>query len=278
MPTYRVASLAARDVKMVLTGDGGDELFAGYDKYVELLPEGCERVRSDAEFAHDWLANFGVFDAGTLDRLYSASFASSVSAIDSTKMVRDVLQRADGMDRINQALLLDLVFLLPGNNLVKPDRMGMANSLEARTPFLDYRLVELAFRIPGDLKLRRGQTKYILKRAVENLLGKRLTYRRKQMFTVPIGEWLKGTLANFASNVLLSNRAIGRGYFDAKTIAFLLEQHRKGVKNYTRELRLLIAIELWHRCMIDEFFETAPELEDLGAPLPTGGVPRSVGK
>ena len=183
-------------------------------------------------------------------------------------MILDVLRQASDMDRINQALLLDVAFLLPGNNLVKPDRMGMANSLEARTPFLDYRLVEAAFRMPGDLKLRDGETKYILKRAFEGLIGKQLTYRRKQMFTVPIGEWLTGPLAGFAADILLSDRAIGRGYFSADTVARLLDEHRRRTANHTRSLRLLIAIEIWHRCMVDDVFEQPPTLEDLDIAMP----------
>lgn len=268
MPTYRVSSLAARHVKMVLTGDGGDELFAGYEKYQALFDADAAEPADDAEFARTWLENFGVFDASTLKPLYTSSFAAATEGVESEPMILDVLRRAPEMDRINQALMLDVAFLLPGNNLVKPDRMGMANSLEARTPFLDYRLVEAAFRIPGDLKLRNGETKYILKRAFEGLIGKRLTYRRKQMFTVPIGNWLSGPLAGFAADILLSDRATDRGYFSAETVARLLDEHRRGIANHTRALRLLIAIELWHRCLIDDLLEAPPTLEELGIATP----------
>lgn len=268
MPTYRVSSLAARHVKMVLTGDGGDELFAGYDKYRSLFDDGAEVPTDDRAFAQRWLENFGVFDTSMLADLYTGSFAARTEGIECAPMIVDVLCRMPGQDRINQALMLDVAFLLPGNNLVKPDRMGMANSLEARTPFLDYRLVETAFRMPGNLKLRGGETKYILKRAFESLIGKRLTHRRKQMFTVPIGNWLTGPLAGFAADVLLSDRTVGRGYFAAETVSSLLEEHRGGTRNHTRSLRLLLAIEIWHRCLVDEFFEAAPTFEQLGIASP----------
>ena len=101
-----------------------------------------------------------------------------------------IAKEVNHQDHLNKKLYLDMK-TLSLNNLVKPDRMGMALSLEARTPFLDYRVMELAFKMPGSLKIKNNQTKYIYKKAVRNLIGDKLTFRKKQMFTVPVGDWFK---------------------------------------------------------------------------------------
>jgi asparagine synthase (glutamine-hydrolysing) len=155
------------------------------------------------------------------------------------------------MDRINQALFIDMRLLLPGNNLVKPDRMGMAVSLENRAPFLDYRMMELAFSMPGDMKLRNAETKYIYKKAVTPLIGEELAYRKKQMFTVPVGEWFKTELFDSCTDLLLSSRTQARGIFDYNYVRQLFESHCAGVENKTREIRALMALEIWFREFID---------------------------
>jgi asparagine synthase (glutamine-hydrolysing) len=161
--------------------------------------------------------------------------------------------------------------LLPGNNLTKPDRMGMAASLEARTPYLDYRMVEFAMTIPGNLKLRNGETKYILKRALRRILGDDVLGRRKQMFTVPIGEWMRKDLANLTRAVLLGERARSRGWFDHRHVADLVKEHISGAKNFTRELRALLAIELWARIFLDEHHMKVPTMNDLGVEMTPAG-------
>ena len=144
-------------------------------------------------------------------------------------------------DRVNQALYLDMQLLLPGNNLVKPDRMGMAVSLEARTPFLDYRMVEFAFKMPGNMKLKDGVTKYIFKKAVSPLIGDHLAYRKKQMFTVPVGDWFRNAKAGYCeSNLPIS-------LFDKQTLSMIFNAHLSGKLNYTRELRALLAISHWQK-------------------------------
>jgi asparagine synthase (glutamine-hydrolysing) len=147
-------------------------------------------------------------------------------------------------DRINQALYLDMQLLLSGNNLVKPDRMGMAVSLEARTPFLDYRMMEFAFRMPGHLKLKDGVTKYLYKKAVSPLIGEELAYRRKQMFTVPVGEWFKTDRADYCREHV-TRLADSLPDLDAGAIQRLADEHIGGGPVRTRELRALIATEHW---------------------------------
>ena len=150
-------------------------------------------------------------------------------------------------DRITQALYIDTMQLLPGNNLVKPDRMGMACSIEARTPFLDFRMVDLAFRMPGSLKLSSGTTKYLYKKAVTPLIGEQLAYRTKQMFTVPIGEWFRQGLYGLCRELLVTHPTLVARLFDISAVNVLIEGHRAGHANHTREIRALLALEIWAR-------------------------------
>ncbi len=248
MPTYRVSQLAVKQVKMVLTGDGADELFAGYDKYKTFFsnPNMNDATAIDnATFQREYITNIGLFSESSKSNLYTDEFKRKVSPGTAAELAHQLFGECEHMDRINQALFLDMKLLLPGNNLVKPDRMGMAVSLEARTPFLDYRMMELAFRIPGNLKLKKGETKYIYKKAVLPLLGEQLVYREKQMFTVPIGEWFKSELSGFVRDKLLQGQLVSRSIVKQEALVNMIEQHIKGEANYTREIRALISLEYW---------------------------------
>lgn len=264
LPTWHVAQLAAEEVKVVLTGDGADELFAGYDKYKHFFTGNGADVADDATFQRAYYRNLSLFDDDDKASLYTADFAAGVAAYDSFDVVAPLFDEAKGMDRINQALYIDMQLLLSGNNLVKPDRMGMAVSLEARTPFLDWRMMELAFRIPGDLKLRNGETKYLYKKAVRDLIGDDLAYRKKQMFTVPVGEWFRGALVSFVEAVLFDERTLNRGIFRPDAVRAIYNAHQVGMANYTREIRALIAVELWARIFLDDEGTEAPDYQALG--------------
>src|SRR5205085_7214999 len=172
--------------------------------------------------------------------LYRPATAKRLREIDSfDAAARPWFDQAAHFDRINQALYLDMQMLLCGNNLVKPDRMGMAVSLEARTPFLDWRLMEFAFRSPGRTKLSaEGDKKHWYKRAVSPLIGEDLAYRRKQMFTVPVGEWFRKGSHGWL-RALLANDGLVRELFEPAEVERLLDQHRDGTANHTRELRAL---------------------------------------
>ena len=249
LPTYEVASLAAQEVKMVLTGDGADELFAGYDKYKSFFtPETF--CLNDSDFRTSYLKNISLFSDEQRKLLFNEKFIQKIVNLESSSVVEPLYERTKHFDRINQALYLDTMLLLPGNNLVKPDRMGMAVSLENRAPFLDYRMIELAFSMPGEMKLKRGETKYIYKKAVTPLIGRELAYRKKQMFTVPIGDWFKTDLYDLCHDLLCSNRTVSRGIFNYDIVSDLLNNHVSGAQNNTREIRALMALELWFR----EFF------------------------
>lgn len=251
MPTLRVATLAGRHVKMVLTGDGGDELFAGYDKYRDFFSQRPDGETPD-QFAAAYLDNISLFDSACKRSLYKQDFAAQIEMGMGREILDAKLRAASHWDRLNQALNVDMQLLLPGNNLVKPDRMGMAVGVEARTPLLDYRVMELAFTMPGNLKLRDGETKYLFKKAVAPLIGDDLAYRKKQMFTVPIGEWLKAEMGAEARALLLGNRTFVGELFEAAAVRSLIDDHQDERANNTREIRALMALELWAR----QFFPT----------------------
>jgi asparagine synthase (glutamine-hydrolysing) len=251
LPTYKVSELAVRDVKVVLTGDGGDELFAGYDKYRDFFARSDLDGLDDEAFFRTYFDSISLFDHSAKLNLYSSDFRENLSSFDSFEMARPWLMQVPHQDRINQALFLDMQLLLSGNNLVKPDRMGMAVSLEARTPFLDYRMMEYAFRMPGELKLTDGVTKYLYKKAVTPLIGTELAYRKKQMFTVPVGDWFKTRLKGYCADHFESLLAT-TDIFERGPAMQLLDDHVAGTRNNTREIRALIALDHWLTCFNDE--------------------------
>jgi len=250
LPTFKVAQLAAKKVKMVLTGDGADELFAGYDKYRDFFDENTDML-SDYDFQVRYLDNISLFNEDSKSKLLSKKSKKRIKDLSVFNVIKPLFDKSKSMDRINQALYIDSMLLLPGNNLVKPDRMGMAVSIENRAPFLDYRMLSLAFSMPGNLKLKNGTTKYLYKKAVTPLIGENLSYRKKQMFTVPIGEWFKTDLAEMCEDLLLSKKTKQREIFNYEYVASILESHQNGYENNTREIRALMAIEIWFR----EFFD-----------------------
>jgi asparagine synthase (glutamine-hydrolysing) len=248
MPTLRVSELAAKHVKVVLTGDGGDELFAGYDKYAQFFARSDAMSMPQAAFERSYFDSISLFSPEAKAALYQPCARAQLADIDSFKAAAAPwLQEARHFDRVNQALYLDMQLLLSGNNLVKPDRMGMAVSIEARTPFLDWRMMEFAFRSRGATKLSaQGDKKHWFKRAAVPLIGEDLAYRKKQMFTVPIGDWFKGNLHGWLRQTLTGSEVIAQ-LFEPAVVARMLDQHRDGSGNFTRELRALAALALWHR-------------------------------
>lgn len=246
LPTFKVAELAAKNVKMVLTGDGADELFAGYDKYKHFF-SGEAHALSETEFRQQYNDNIALFKQNQRQRLYSNELLGQLGDLCTADVTEPLYQQSQHMGRINQALYVDMQLLLAGNNLVKPDRMGMAVSIENRAPFLDYRMMELAFRMPGEMKLKHGVTKYIYKKAVAPLIGEDLAYRKKQMFTVPVGEWFKEELKDLCEELLLSPEAVSRNIFNTQFVRKMFADHCEGVANNTREIRALMAVEIWFR-------------------------------
>ncbi|MRD47716.1 asparagine synthase (glutamine-hydrolyzing) [Caenimonas koreensis DSM 17982] len=245
MPTLRVSELAAKHVKVVLTGDGGDELFAGYDKYSEFFGRDGIDALDDNTFRRSFFDSISLFTPQAKLALYQDSVAKHLSSIDSFDAAASRwFDESAHHGRLNQALYLDMQLLLSGNNLVKPDRMGMAVSIEARTPFLDWRMMELAFRSGGDTKLHAGDKKHWYKKAVAPMIGHDLAYRKKQMFTVPVGEWFRSSSYAWLNSTLEGSGLLAK-LFKADVVTGMLEQHRAGTANFTRELRALAALALW---------------------------------
>lgn len=245
MPTLRVSELAAKHVKVVLTGDGGDELFAGYDKYANYFAgERVPAMEMDS-FQRSYFESISLFSSEGKNALYRRESAARLTGVDSFVLAaKPWFDEAQHLDRVNQALYLDMQLLLSGNNLVKPDRMGMAASIEARTPFLDWRMMEFAFRSRGATKLHEGDRKHWYKRAVAPLIGDGLAQRKKQMFTVPVGEWFRSDSHGWLTG-LLTGTPLLQELFRPAVVAGMLQQHREGSANLTRELRALAALSLW---------------------------------
>lgn len=268
LPTYRLSQLAVSHVKMVLTGDGGDELFGGYEKYTDFFARDVSGM-DDRAFADAYHDHISLFTEEQKTSLYSTSQRSKTKDWDTRSVTRDTVNEVSHWDRRNQALYLDVAMLLPGNNLVKPDRMAMANSLEAREPFLDRALAEFAFQVPGDLKMQGNVTRFAYKEAVRELLGPTLTDRKKRMFTVPIGEWFKEGLRPLTRALLTEGPFLDRGVFDPTRVKTLLQDHEDGTSNHTREIRQIVAFELWCRTFIDADGSSPVDVHEFKQPAAT---------
>jgi asparagine synthase (glutamine-hydrolysing) len=240
IPTFMVSEAAAKKYKVVFSGDGGDEAFGGYLKYLSLIDEQKvgESYFSGISLLNEFKTDYRMF--------LSDSFLSKVEIGSSYQLFQKQIEKFDKKDVINQGILFDVKNLLPGNNLVKPDRMAMANSLEVRSPLLDYRIYELMFDLPGNLKISKELgTKHLLKKLSLKYLPENLVYRKKQMFTVPVGEWFKTNLNNFLTNNLLDSNFIALDIFKEAALRKMIEEHTSGIKNYTRELRAVLNLKLW---------------------------------
>lgn len=257
LPTLAVSELAAQHLRVVLTGDGGDELFAGYDKYVHFFnryvptSEAIELERLPRDFMTSYFESSSLFTHDEKLRLMNPRFFKENSSESSLHCCSEILERVRDMDPVNQVLYFDTKLLLPGNNLVKPDRMAMACSLETRTPFLDYRMVEFAFGLPGRLKLKNGNAKAIMKDAITPLIGKDVVERKKRMFTVPLSVWLKEGFDAQLKELLFSPSLAECELFDTGEIARIYTEHESGKANHIRKIRAIAAIELWYRVFFD---------------------------
>ncbi|MBC7250915.1 MAG: asparagine synthase (glutamine-hydrolyzing) [Anaerolineae bacterium] len=283
IPTYLVARLTRQHVTVALTGDGGDELFAGYERFaaarlsanyrrlpgflrrvvggvVRRLPEStayrgfARRARrfvdaTDMPLAGRYLSWVGLFSGDMCRELLSSWGDSPADEVLADYQAR--FERAAERGLVNQLLYVNATTYLPGDLLVKTDRMTMAHALEARCPFLDQELIELVAAIPPALKLRGMTTKYILKRAAEKLLPREIVHRPKHGFGVPVGRWFRQELSDYVRDVLLSPRARQRGYFDPVVVARLIEEHQRGRRDWGHQLWTLLTFEMWHRIYLD---------------------------
>ncbi len=286
IPTYYVARETRRHVTVALNGDGGDESFAGYERYAamsmaekyyripallrnsviqqaaNLLPSSetkRSRVRDAKRFlkaaslprVERYLRWVSVFDSAAKLDLYSDQFRQQTAGMYAGDALEPWFARANGAGIVDASLLTDIMTYLPNDLLVKVDIATMAVSLEARSPFLDHKVIEFAASLPEKLKLRGLTTKYLLKRVLRKLLPAENLDRRKMGFGVPIGHWFRGNLQPFLRETLLSEKALGRGLFRPETIKQMIELHTRGERDYASQLWTLLMLELWFVRFID---------------------------
>jgi asparagine synthase (glutamine-hydrolysing) len=275
IPTYMVSKLAAEHVTVVLTGDGGDELFGGYDKYVvegiererdriprpvrsaagaigRLLPEGVKGRNFLRHLSYEGPRRYldAVTACGPAERasLLEPAAREQVALTDPlAPALRDLQQPDHWLSAIQS---WDLQSYLPLDILPKVDRMTMAHSIEARPALLDHRMVEFAASVPPELRLRGTSTKYLFKRAMRGLLPDSVIDRPKRGFSIPLGHWLRGDWSGFVRDVLLSDTCRRRGIFRPAYIRRLLRLHDRG-RDINERLWALVSFELWCRAFLD---------------------------
>ena len=285
---YLVSGVAREAVKVALTGDGGDESFAGYDRfagqrlldYYCLLPDWLRRTvvqklverlpnsfgyKSAAQKAR-WLNELSLygrqeryahsmsflrFTQNAKQQLFTEHARSQIADDDSTHKILAFFESQNADELIDQMLYTDLMTRMPDHLLVTVDRMSMAHSLEARSPLVDYKVVEYAATIPAHLKLRKGQLKYILKKVAARYLPRELIERKKQGFGFPLALWMRTELRQFIKNLFAESRFVQLGIFDQAYVDGLVEQHLSGSVDHNYRLWLLINLEIWHRLKIE---------------------------
>jgi asparagine synthase (glutamine-hydrolysing) len=280
LPTYMVSKMARDYVKVVLSGDGGDELFAGYTRYAvdqrrsgfarlprvvreglmqplgRRLPHGARGRNFIHNVALDpvdrYVEEVSVFTRLNKPSLYTEEFRRRLGASDPAALFLEHAARARTGEPLDALLYLDAKTYLPGDILTKVDRMTMAVGLEARAPLLDHKLIEFVGRVPARFKMRGLETKHLFKRAVEGLVPDEILRRPKQGFGVPIQHWINSELRGRTRETLLDARATGRGYTDTSYVRLLLDEHERGRRDHATELWALFVLELWHRNFVDQ--------------------------
>ncbi len=279
-PTYMVSSLAREYVTVALSGDGGDELFGGYDAYeaqalaarlggfgeavmpalaavAATLPptekkkglvNKVKRFTAGATTAppdlghYRWMVYLG---PAAKSRLYAAGLRDRLRAQDVYAPVREALGRFSQDDLLNRQLYADLSLYLADDILVKVDRMAMATSLETRAPFLDADVMELAFSMPAHMKIRNGERKWVLKQAMRGILPDAILARKKEGFSIPIKNWLRRELQPLMRSLLAPDRVRARGLFEPAEVTRLVDDHVAGRENHAHTLFPLMVLERW---------------------------------
>ena len=306
IPTYMVSKLAREHVTVVLSGDGGDELFAGYTRYVvdrkrvgfERLPRflrhGLMRPLSQRlphgawgrNYLHNvaldplerYLDSVSIFTSLNKPALYSADFQQQLRAGqngDETNnsvlaRFRHYAAQVKTGEPLDALLYLDSKTYLPGDILTKVDRMSMAASLEARVPLLDHKLIEFVLTIPAQLKLNGLETKHIFKQAVRDLVPAEILNRPKQGFGVPVQEWINAQLRERMHETLTEQRTRERGYVEPRYVDLLLGEHERGRRDHSTQLWALFMLELWHRAFYDHAATTSERADSTAALVSVG--------
>jgi asparagine synthase (glutamine-hydrolysing) len=248
VPTHQLSGLARESVTVALSGDGGDEAFGGYERYGWMA--GLDESALSASSRHEEYANWMV--VFTPDQLKQLCRPEFIAAAGGTRRAWDELLALPAGEGIDPYARLDTLTYLPGDLLVKVDRMSMARSLEVRSPFLDHRLQELAVRLPSAFKIRDGVTKPLLRKlALRRGIPESVINRPKMGFSVPIGQWMKGSLREWLCDLVLGQPARARGYFVETEVRRLVDDHLEGRADHEARLWTMAMLELWHRRWID---------------------------
>jgi len=286
IPTYYVCRETKGSVTVALNGDGGDESFAGYERYQAmalagsynrlpaffrdglrqtvmcLLPDAVNfknkrrRLRRFFEnvsrpFYLRYCRWVCMINDSEKDELYSENFKKQVNNGNPADWLKEYPDLPADMKLVDRLMAIDIGTNLANDLLVKMDIASMANSLETRSPFLDYKLMEFAAKLPAEYKLKRLAKKYILKKAIKGLVPEENIHRSKMGFGVPVGKWFRTELKAFINEILLSQCALKRGYFKPEVVKRTIQDHAEGRKDCTFQLWSLLMLELWHKRFVD---------------------------
>jgi asparagine synthase (glutamine-hydrolysing) len=286
LPAYYLSQMTREHVTVALNGDGGDEAFAGYEKYLAMrffsylnqlpergrrllqrlgnsLPEQAEKRNllrkfkrflktSTGNFTTDYLGLMTLFDDRSKKVLYTPEFAHHLEVNPpADRFLISLLEQGSSLHWIDRISRTDYESYLPNDLLAKVDIASMAHSLELRSPFLDHKFVEFSASLPPQLKLNGTKTKDLLKRALGKILPEDILNRKKMGFGVPLNHWFRGPLQKFARETLLSKSSLKRHYFEAEQVGQLLSEHAAGRKDHAYKLWNLLVLEIWHQVFVD---------------------------
>jgi asparagine synthase (glutamine-hydrolysing) len=280
---YYVSKLASEHVKVLLSGEGGDEAFAGYSNYRNIA--WLERLKSvfpplnattgrGLSAANSWLhspriakyaplmdvqfpdyyysrtSNPFRYSGNGLGELYTSHFAGSIEKECTIEPVRRLFANVKGRSVLDQMLYIDTKTWLPDDLLIKADKMTMANSVELRVPLLDHKVLEFAAALPSHYKVKGFTTKRILKETLSKRVPRTILERKKAGFPVPYGSWLRNEFKDVTRSILTDRKTIQRGYFEKSAIEKLLDGNQN-VETYSKEVFSLVTLELWHRAFLN---------------------------
>ena len=286
LPSYYVAKMTRQEVAVALNGDGGDECFGGYERfmaarYAELInkapipfkkkiieaiikriPESLEFKDSKArlrrfmvelsksyrERHYNWMAIFNNYEK---NNLFSNEFNKEISGKNSFSYLDKAFNECGSPDIVDKVMCADIKTNLLDDLLVKMDIATMANSLEGRSPFLDHKMMEFCAAMPSAMKIKGTKLKYILKKALSKALPKEILSRGKMGFGVPLDSWFRGELKDYSYGILMSDKSLNRGYFKKESVKKLLDDHVAARANNGARIWSLLFLELWHRMFID---------------------------
>jgi asparagine synthase (glutamine-hydrolysing) len=294
IPSYYLAEMTRRHVTVALNGDGGDEAFGGYSRYVAnslagridrvplvmrrslaalggSLPAGGA-ISSPVQRARRLLGNLAldpaeryaryvqVFDGEQRNALYTDEFSASLASSDALETIVAPWQAASGLDVRDIMLEVDSATYLPGDLIAKIDSATMAHALEARSPLLDHEVLELAAALPAELKIRGREKKWILRRAMRGWIPDEILDRPKQGFSVPVSDWLRDELSAWAREVLLDRGTLARGWFRERGVRDMLDRHAAGWDAEAPRIWSLLMLELWQREVVERRAEPVESL------------------